>query len=112
LEPLDIPQWKWDSISIDFVTHLPRSMRGHDLIWVIVDRLTKCAHFLPINQKMYMDKLADLYVREVVKLHGVPVSIVSDRDPRLTSRFWQDDVQVREDLTMGAGPVRMLDSQV
>jgi len=74
---------------MDFVTHLPRSVRGHDSIWVIVDRLTKCAHFLPINQKMNMDRLADLYVREVVRLHGVPASIVSDRDPRFTSRFWQ-----------------------
>jgi len=89
LEPLDIPQWKWDSISMDFITHLPRSVRGHDSIWVIVDRLTKCAHFLPINQKMNMDRLADLYVREIVRLHGVLASIVSDRDPRFTSRFWQ-----------------------
>jgi len=74
---------------MDFITHLPRSVRGHDSIWVIVDRLTKCAHFLPINQMMNMDKLADLYVREIVKLHGVLVSIVSDKDPRFTSRFWQ-----------------------
>ena len=74
---------------MDFVTHLPRSVRGHDWIWVIVDKLTKCAHFLPINQKMSMDKLTDLYVREVVRLHGVPASIVSDRDLRFTSRFWQ-----------------------
>jgi len=88
LEPLDIPQWKWDIISMDFVTHLPRSVRGHDSIWVIVDRLTKCAHFLPINLKMSLDKLTKLYVREVVRLHGVPASIVSDRDPRFTSRFW------------------------
>jgi len=71
LEPLEIPQWKWDNISMDFVTHLPRSVRGHDSIWVIVDRLTKCAHFLPINQKMSLDKLAELYVREIVRLHGV-----------------------------------------
>jgi len=89
LEPLDIPQWKWDNISMDFVTHLPRSVRGHDSIWVIVDRLTKCAHFLPINQKMSLDKLAELYVREIVRLHGVLGSIVSNRDPRFTSRFWQ-----------------------
>jgi len=89
LEPLEIPQWKWDSISMDFVTHLPRSVRGHDSIWVIVDRLTKCAHFLPINQKMSLDKLAKLYVKEIVRLHGVPASIISDRDPRFTSRFWQ-----------------------
>jgi len=54
-----------------------------------VDILTKCAHFLPINQKMSMDKLVELYVREIVRLHGVPTSIISDRDPRFTSRFWQ-----------------------
>jgi len=89
LESLDIPQWKWDSIAMDFVTHLPKSVKGHDSIWVIVDRLTKCAHFLVINQKWSMDRLAELYVREVVRLHGVPASIVSDRDPRFTSRFWQ-----------------------
>jgi len=63
-------------------------LRGDDSIWVIVDKLTKCAHFLPINQKMSLDKLAELYVREIVRLHGVPASIVSDRDPRFTSRFW------------------------
>ena len=74
---------------MDFVTHLPRSVRGHDSIWVFVDRLTKCAHFLPINRKMSLDKLPKLYVREIVRLHSVPASIVSDRDPRFTSRFWQ-----------------------
>ena len=70
-----------------FVTHLVRFVRGHDSIWVIVDKLMKCAHFLLINQKMFVDKLADLYVREVVGLHRVPTSIVSDRYPRFTSRF-------------------------
>ena len=89
LEPLDIPQWKWDNIFMDFVTHLSRSVKGYDSIWIIVDRLTKCAHFLPINQNMSMDKLAELYVREVVRLHGVSASIVSDRDPRFTTWFWQ-----------------------
>jgi len=72
---------------MDFVTHLPRFVKGHDVIWVIVDRLTKCAHFLSINLRMSMDKLAELYIREIVRLHGVPASIVSDRDPRFTSRF-------------------------
>jgi len=88
LEPFNIPQWKWDSISMDFITHLSRFVRGHDSIWVIVDRLTKYAHFMPINQKMSMDNLVELYVREVVLLDGVPMSIVSDRDPRFTSWFW------------------------
>jgi len=69
LQPLDIPQWKWDNIFMDFVIHLPRSAKGHDSIWVIVDKLTKCAHFLAINQKLSMDKLAKLYIWEVVRLH-------------------------------------------
>jgi len=74
---------------MDFVTHLLRSVKGHDAIWVIVDRLTKFAHFLPINMRMSMDKIIELYIREVVRLPGVPASIVSDHDPRFTSRFWQ-----------------------
>ena len=89
LQPLDIPVWKWDSIAMDFVTHLPRTVRRHDAIWVVVDRLTKSSHFLAVNLKMSMAKLAQLYIREIVRLHGVPSSIVSDRDPRFTSRFWQ-----------------------
>jgi len=72
---------------MDFVTHLPRSSRGHDSIWVIMDRLTKSAHFLPVRQKMSLDKLAELYIREIMRLHGVPLSIILDRDPRFTSRF-------------------------
>ena len=71
-----------------FVTGLPRTQRQHDAIWVIVDRLTKYAHFLPINVEDSLEKLAQLYVDEIVRLHGVPVSIVLDRDPRFTSRFW------------------------
>ena len=75
-------------ITMDFVTGLPRTQRQHNVIWVIVDRLTKSAHFLPINVEDSLEKLAQLYVDEIVRLHGVPVSIVSDRDPRFTSRFW------------------------
>ena len=75
-------------ITMDFVTGLPRNKRQHDAIWVIVDRLTKSTHFLPINVEDLLEKLAKLYVDEIVRLHGVPVSIVSDRDPRFTSRFW------------------------
>ncbi|GMH06276.1 hypothetical protein Nepgr_008116 [Nepenthes gracilis] len=74
---------------MDFVTGLPRTPRKHDAIWVIVDRLTKSAHFLAIRTTYSRDKLAQLYVNEIVRLHGVPVSIVSDRDPRFFSRFWK-----------------------
>jgi len=89
LQQLEIPEWKWDNIAMDFVTHLPRTVRNHDAIWVIVDRLTKSAHFLAMNLRMSMTKLAQMYINEIVRLHGVPLSIVSDRDPRFTSRFWQ-----------------------
>ena len=85
---LPIPVRKWEKITMDFVTGLPRTQRQHDAIWVIVDRLTKSAHFLPINVEDSLEKLAKLYVDEIVRLHRVPVSIVSDRDPRFTSRFW------------------------
>ena len=67
---------------------LARTFRKHDVVWVIVDRLTKSAHFLPIQQSDSLDKLAKLYVAEIVRLHGVLISIVSDRDPRFTSHFW------------------------
>ena len=87
IQLLLIPVWKWEKITMDFVTGLPRTQRQHDAIWVIVDRLTKSAHFLPVNVEDSLEKLAQLYVDEIVRLHGVPISIVSDRDPRFTSRF-------------------------
>ncbi|GJY81840.1 putative reverse transcriptase domain-containing protein [Tanacetum coccineum] len=84
-----IPQWKWDNITMDFVIKLPRTQSGNDTIWVIVDRLTKSAHFLPMRETDPMDKLARLYLKEVVTIHGIPVSIICDRDPRFTSNFWR-----------------------
>ena len=89
LQPLEIPEWKWEHIAMDFIVGLPRTKSNHDAIWVIVDRLTKSAHFLPINERFSMDKLVHLYLKEIVVHHGVPVSIVSDRDPRFNSRFWR-----------------------
>jgi len=89
LTPLDVPEWKWDSISMDFVTSFPNTPKGHDAIWVIVDKLTKSAHFIPININFPVSQLAEIYIREIVKLHGVPSSIVSYRDPRFISRFWK-----------------------
>nr|KYP63406.1 Retrotransposable element Tf2 [Cajanus cajan] len=89
LQLMEIPEWKWDSVTMDFVVGLPRTARNSDTIWVIVDRLTKCAHFLPVNKRWSLERLAQLYIREKVWLHGVPSSIISDRDPRFTSKFWQ-----------------------
>ena len=72
---------------MDFVVGLPATQKGHNGVWVVVDRLTKTTHFLPFNTKWFVAKLARYYVREVVRLHGVPASIVSDKDARFTSRF-------------------------
>ncbi|RVW70732.1 Transposon Ty3-G Gag-Pol polyprotein [Vitis vinifera] len=88
LQPLAIPEWKWEHITMDFVIGLPRTLGGNNAIWVIVDRLTKSAHFLPMKVNFSLDRLTSLYVKEIVRMHGVPVSIVSNRDPRFTSRFW------------------------
>ncbi|XP_020205744.1 uncharacterized protein LOC109790909 [Cajanus cajan] len=83
MQPLDVPVWKWDSISMYFVVGLPKTVKNLDAIWVIVDRLTKSAIRYPL------ERLTKLYISEIVRLHGVPDSIVSDRDPRFTSRFWE-----------------------
>ncbi|KAL0546695.1 hypothetical protein IC582_016607 [Cucumis melo] len=89
LQPLSIPEWKWENVSMDFITGLPRTLRGFTVIWVVVDRLTKSAHFVPGKSTYTASKWAQLYMSEIVRLHGVPVSIVSDRDARFTSKFWQ-----------------------
>ena len=89
LQQLSIPTWKWDDITMDFVTALPRTSAGHDMVWVVVNRLTKCAHFIPLKTGFTMEKLAQTYVEEIVRLHGVLLTIVSDRDPRFVSRFWK-----------------------
>ena len=88
LQPIKIPKWKWDRITMDFVVMLPVTGRKHDSVWVVVDRLTKSAHFLPVRTDYSLDKLTELYIREIVWLHGIPILIISDRDPRFTSRFW------------------------
>ena len=90
LQPLEIPEWKWEHLAMDFVVGLPRTRANHDAIWIIIDRLTKSAHFLPINERFSMDKLVRLYLKEIVTRHGAPVSIVTDRDPRFNSRFWRN----------------------
>nr|GEZ87393.1 hypothetical protein [Tanacetum cinerariifolium] len=85
----EIPVWKWDNIAMDFVTKLPKSPQGYDTIWVIVDRLTKSAIFAPMRETDPLEKLVKLYLKEVVARHGIPISIICDRDPRFASRFWR-----------------------
>ncbi|GJU13559.1 putative reverse transcriptase domain-containing protein [Tanacetum coccineum] len=89
LQQPEIPEWKWEKLTMDFITKLPKSSSGYDTIWVIVDRLTKSAHFLPIREDYKTEKLAKIYTNEIVARHGVPVSIISDRDGRFTSHLWQ-----------------------
>ena len=89
LLPLEIPMWKWEQITMEFITKLSRTTKGFNVIWVIVDRLTTRAHFLAIRKNSSTEKLAHIYVREIVACHGVPVSIFSNRDVRFTSHFWQ-----------------------
>ena len=74
---------------MDFVTHLPRTSRKHDVVWVIVDRLTKSTHFLIVRITFTLEEFYRLYIQEILRLHGVPVSIVSDLDPRFTAHFWK-----------------------
>ncbi|GJR84384.1 putative reverse transcriptase domain-containing protein [Tanacetum coccineum] len=103
----EIPEWKWEGIAMDFVTKLPRTSSGHDTIWVIVDRLTKSDHFLPMREDFKMDRLARLYLNEIVARHGVPTSIISDSDSRFTSRFWQsmqEALGTRLDISMAYHP--------
>nr|ABA96052.1 retrotransposon protein, putative, Ty3-gypsy subclass [Oryza sativa Japonica Group] len=89
LQPLKIPEWKWEEIGMDFITGLPRTSSGHDSIWVIVDRLTKVAHFIPVRTTYSGSRLAELYMTSIVCLHGVPKKIVSDRGSQFTSKFWK-----------------------
>ncbi|GKB90458.1 putative reverse transcriptase domain-containing protein [Tanacetum coccineum] len=84
-----IPEWKWENITMDFVTKLPKSSQAYDTIWVIVDRLTKSAIFTPMRETDPMDKLTRMYLKEVVTRHGIPLSIICDRDPRFASNFWR-----------------------
>ncbi|GJV33065.1 putative reverse transcriptase domain-containing protein [Tanacetum coccineum] len=89
LVQLEIPMWKWERITMDFITKLPKTSNRHDTIWVIIDRLTKSAHFIPTRETDSMETLTRLYIKEIVYRHGVPISIISDRDSHFTSRFWQ-----------------------
>ncbi|KAA0036149.1 ty3-gypsy retrotransposon protein [Cucumis melo var. makuwa] len=89
LQPLSVPGWKWESVSMDFIIGLPRTLKGYTVIWVVVDRLTKSAHFVPGKSTYTASKWGQLYMTEIVRLHEVPVSIVSDRDARFTSKFWK-----------------------
>jgi hypothetical protein len=86
---LQVPEWKWEDIAMDFIVELPRTQLGYNSIWVIVDRLTKVAHFVPVKTTYFRLQLAELYMPRIVCLHGVPNMIVSDRGTQFTLRFWE-----------------------
>ncbi|GJT66229.1 putative reverse transcriptase domain-containing protein, partial [Tanacetum coccineum] len=98
LQELKIIEWKWDRITMDFITKLPRSSSGHDIIWAIVDNLTKSAHFLAIQEDYKMEKFSRLYIDKILARHRVPVSIISDRDGRFTLQFCERTIQTLEDM--------------
>jgi transposase InsO family protein len=86
---LKIPEWKWEEITMDFIVGLPHTQKGYNSIWVVVDRLTKVAHFIPVNTTYSGARLAELYISRIVCLHGVPKKIISDRGSQFTSQFWE-----------------------
>ena len=88
LQPLPIPEWKFDHIEMDFVTGFPKSKKGNDAIFVVIDKLSKVAHFLPVKESILAAQLAELYTSRIVSLHGVPMMISSDRGSIFTSKFW------------------------
>jgi hypothetical protein len=89
LQPLPIPSWKWEDISMNFIVGLPNTSQKHDSIWVIIDRLTKMAHFLPVHTTYSVKKYAEIYLDQIVRLHGVPKTILSDRGAQFIARFWE-----------------------
>jgi len=90
MQRIELPEWKWEHVTMDFVTGLPKTRRFHDAIWVIVDRLTKSAHFLAIKTTLALEGLAKLYIEEIVRLHGVPVSIISPDSLRNFGRVYTE----------------------
>ena len=89
LQPLPIPEWKWEVISMDLITGLPMTWRQHDSIMVVVDKLTKATHFIPVKSMHKTDDIANIVMKEIFKFHGLPKEIVFDRDVKFTSNFWK-----------------------
>jgi hypothetical protein len=107
LQPLMIPEWKWKEISMDFIVGLPKTQSGYDSIWVIIDRLSKVAHFIPVKSNYKGLKLAELYIARIVCLHGVPKKIISDRGTPFTSKFgekWHESMDTKLNFSSAYHP--------
>ena len=89
LQPLPVPKWKWEIVSLDFITGLPRTQKQHDSIMVVVDKLSKSAHFIPVKSTHKAADIAEIFLKEIFRLHGVPKVVISDRDVKFTSIFWK-----------------------
>jgi hypothetical protein len=89
LQPIQIPEWKWEVISMDFIMGLPKTVKQHDAIMVVVDKLSKETHFIPIKSTFKSIDIANVFMKEIFKLHGFPKTIISDRDAKFTSNFWK-----------------------
>eukprot|EP00253_Pinus_taeda_P016910 PITA_16910 len=89
LQPLPIPEWKWEIISMDFITGLPKTKRNNDSIMVVVDKLSKAAHFIPVQSTYRVVQIAHIFMQNVFRLHGLPKTIISNRDVKFTSAFWR-----------------------
>ena len=87
LQPLSIPSWKWEDISMDFIVGIPKTAKGYDSIWVVVDCFTKSAHFIPVKAGYKSHQYAELYIARIVSLHGIPKTIISDRGSQFVARF-------------------------
>jgi hypothetical protein len=96
LQPLPIPEWKWETISMDFITGLPKSTKKNDAIMVVVDKLSKSAHFIPVKSTCEAIDISNIFMKEIFRLHGMPKEIVSDKDTKFTSNFWKSLMVVFE----------------
>jgi hypothetical protein len=88
LQPIQIPEWKWEVISMDFITGFPKTVKQHDAIMVVVDKLSKATHFIPIKSNFKAIDIANVFMKEIFNLHVFPKTIISDRDTKFTSNFW------------------------
>jgi hypothetical protein len=89
LQPLPIPEWKWEVVTMEFITKLPRTSKQHDSKMVVVENLTKDAHFIPVKLTLKETNVVDIYIKEIARFHGIPKIIVSDRDLKFTLNLWK-----------------------